>query len=94
MREATVSAIDRFLKALAVKTPAQAKQARVVLNGMLGLAARHDAIRANPVRDIRLPRGTRKPVRALTVEDVAALSSGRQTPTRWAQTSPRPAGRR
>lgn len=78
VREATVSAVDRFLKALAKKTPAQAKQARVVLNGMLGMATRHDAIRSNPVRDTRLPRGNRKPVRALTVEDVAALRQGVQ----------------
>lgn len=77
-REATVSAVDRFLKAVATKTPAQAKQARVVLNGMLGLAARHDALRSNPVRDTRLPRGVRKPVRALSVEEVDALRRGVQ----------------
>lgn len=75
-REATVSAVDKFLKAVAAKTPAQAKQARVVLNGMLGMAARHDAIRANPVRETRLPRGTRKPVLALSVDDVEALRRG------------------
>lgn len=75
-REATVSAVDRFLKAIAAKTPAQAKQARVVLNGMLGMAARHDAIRSNPVRDTRLPRGVRKPVLALSVDDVDALRQG------------------
>lgn len=76
IREATVSALDRFLKDLAARTPATAKQAKVVLNGMLGLAARHDAIRSNPVRDTVLPRGKRKAVRALSVEDVAALRRG------------------
>lgn len=78
VREATVSAVDRFLKAVASKTPAQAKQARVVLNGMLGMATRHDAIRSNPVRETRLPRGTRKPVQALSVDEVAALRRGVQ----------------
>jgi integrase len=76
VREATVSTIDRFLKATAAKTPSLARQAKVVLSGMLGMAARHDAIRANPVREVATTRPSRSAVRALTVDDVAALRRG------------------
>lgn len=76
IREATVSALDRFLKTIAKTTPAQAKQAKVVLSGMLSMAARHDAIRTNPMRDVSVPRGKRQPVRALTIDDVTVLRRG------------------
>lgn len=76
IREATVGALDRFLKATAATRPGQAKHAKVVLAGMLGLAVRHDALRTNPIRDVVLPRQRRQPVRALTVDDVAALRRG------------------
>jgi integrase len=76
IREASVGALDRFLKATAATRPAQAKHAKVVLAGMLGLAVRHDAIRTNPIRDVVLPRQRRQPVRALTVDDVVALRRG------------------
>ena len=76
VREATVSAVDRFLKATAAKAPTRARVARVVLSGMLGMATRHDALRSNPVRDTAPTRATRSPVRALSIEDVAALRRG------------------
>lgn len=76
LMEVTVSRVDRFLRNLAASTPGLAKTARSVLNGMFKLAVRHDAIRSNPVRDVRLPSKPRRPVEALTVDEVGALREG------------------
>ncbi|MGN6035063.1 tyrosine-type recombinase/integrase [Brevibacterium casei] len=76
LMEVTVSRVDRFLRTLAESTPGLAKTARTVLNGMFKLAVRHDAIRSNPVRDVRLPSKPKKPVEALTVDEVSALREG------------------
>lgn len=73
VREATVSTVDRFLKATHERTPSLARAAKVVLSGMLGMAARHDAIRTNPVRDVAVARSPKLEVRALRVDDVQAL---------------------
>lgn len=71
--EATVSRVDRFLRALADKTPGTANSCRTVLNGMFSLAVRHDALRTNPVKEVRLPTRKRRPVQALTVDEVTDL---------------------
>lgn len=77
IREATVSRLDRFLKATTAKHgSATAKLAKTVLSAMLGLAARHGAISSNPLRDVAKVRMSRKEVRALTVEEASALRSG------------------
>jgi len=48
----TVARVDRHLQAVAaVHGPALARMVRSVLSGMCGLAARHDALARNPVRD-------------------------------------------
>jgi hypothetical protein len=70
VREATVMRLDRFLGALqrTVGT-STAKTARTALSGMLGLAARYDAIDSNPTRDTRrIPKSKKKP-RALDAEE-------------------------
>lgn len=74
--EATAGQLDRFLKAMAAETPGQAKTTKTVLGQMFSLAARHDAVKANPVRDTRLPERRRSAVRALSVEEVRALRRG------------------
>lgn len=52
LREVTVSRVDRFLAAIANQHGSgSAKRTKTVMNGVLGLATRHDAIRTNPVRD-------------------------------------------
>lgn len=71
--EVTVSRVDRFLRALADKTPGTANSCRTVLNGMFSLAVRHDALRTNPVKEVRLPTRKRRPVQALTVDEVTDL---------------------
>ncbi|MFD3802008.1 tyrosine recombinase XerC [Kocuria palustris] len=74
--EATTGQLDRFLKGVAATTPVRAKTAKTVLAQMFGLAARHDAVRANPVPDTRLPERRPKVVRALSVDEVRALRRG------------------
>ncbi|SKB86113.1 Site-specific recombinase XerD [Arthrobacter sp. 31Cvi3.1E] len=77
IREATVSRLDRFLKATASKHgAATAKLVKTVLSAMLGLAARHGAIGANPLRDVAKVPTSRKEVRALTIDEAAALRAG------------------
>jgi integrase len=76
LMEVTVSRVDRFLRNLASSTPGNAKTARSVLNGMFKLAVRHDAVRSNPVRDVRLPSKPKRPVAAMSVDEVGALREG------------------
>ena len=69
--EASVGKLDRFLRA--VDGDATAKWCRVILTGMFALAARHDAIDHNPVRDTSTRHRPAKVVRALTLDEVARL---------------------
>lgn len=72
--EVTVSRIDGFLRTLADTTPSAARLSKVVLSHMLTLAVQHDALRTNPVREVRLPTTRRrKPVQALSVDEVTVL---------------------
>lgn len=51
--EATAERLQRTLDTIAAENgPGEAKKARAVLSGMLGLAARSDAVKANPVREL------------------------------------------
>ncbi|MFI5937852.1 tyrosine-type recombinase/integrase [Actinoplanes sp. NPDC051494] len=73
VHELTVGRLDRFLKTLAVAKPSQARNAKVVLKQMLSLAVRHGALAANPVREVgRLPR-PRRPITALTREELGII---------------------
>ncbi len=79
LREATVPALDRFLKALSLSNgKSTAKHAKTILSGILGLAVRHGAIDSNPLRDVSPVRIKSKAVRALTVEEARALRAGLQ----------------
>jgi integrase len=74
LREATVPYLDRFIKTHARQTgAASAKLCRVVLSHMFGLAARHGAVPANPVRDIARVASKREAVRGMSVDDVKIL---------------------
>ncbi|HYZ07773.1 MAG TPA: site-specific integrase [Pseudonocardiaceae bacterium] len=75
VREVTVGRVDRFLATIATHHgPVSAKRAKTVLTGVLGLAARHDAIRTNPVRDTaRIKHGEKKSTVALTIVQVYEL---------------------
>ena len=75
VREATVGRIDRFLEAISANHgPVSAKRAKTVLTGVLSLAARHDAIKTNPVRDTaRIKYGEKKRAVALDLPQVHDL---------------------
>lgn len=76
VRELTTGTIDRHLRAVRDRHgAATAKLTRTVLSGMCGLAARHDALERNPVRDASaITRTTpRRTPQALTVQQVAGL---------------------
>lgn len=74
IREANVSRLDRFLKAVTANVGAPtAKLCRTVLSGLMGLAVRHGAITSNPVREVAAVTVTHREPRALTRGEVAAL---------------------
>jgi integrase len=70
LREATVGALDRYLKTLARTHPSGAQRCKGTLLQMFSLAVRHGALPANPVRDVgRLPK-PRKIVQAMTFDEI------------------------
>ncbi len=71
LREVTVSRVDLFLKRVREKHGVwTARSTRTVLGSIFGLAARHDAMASNPVRDTaRLP-ARKKQHQSLTLEQV------------------------
>lgn len=75
VREASVSRVDGLVKAIAVRTPGQAKHVKVVLAGVLGLAVRHDALPTNPVRSIARQAPTHRSVKTVDLALLAAVRS-------------------
>lgn len=74
VREATVGALDRFLKRVAAETGAPtAKLCKTILSGMMALAVREGAAPANTARDVSPIEAAHKEVRALTADEVRAL---------------------
>ncbi|WP_036463334.1 tyrosine-type recombinase/integrase [Mycolicibacterium neoaurum] len=61
--ELTTSRADAHLRELPASV---GKLSRIVLVGMYQLAARHDVVRSSPIRETKLARSVKKPVRALT----------------------------
>jgi integrase len=73
VREASVGRLDRFLRDIAKDRPAAAKAAKIVLNQMFALAARHGAVPTNPVRDTGRLRKRRRKIVTLTDEHLQAV---------------------
>lgn len=74
IREATVSRLDRFLKATTRSAGGPtAKLCRSVLSGMMGLAVRHGAAEANPLRDVAGITIAKPEPRALTADEVRTV---------------------
>ncbi|WP_158073460.1 tyrosine-type recombinase/integrase [Actinophytocola xanthii] len=77
VREVTVGVADRFLATVRDKTgPSAAKHAKTVLSQVMALAARHDAIDHNPVRNVSPITVEKKAARALTLDEVRRLRAG------------------
>jgi integrase len=87
LREVTVSRVDLLLKRVRDKNGVSvAKATRTVLSGMFGLAARHDAMPTNPVRDAAALPVKAKAHRTLTlveVWDLRAKISADQEAVDW-----------
>jgi transcriptional regulator with XRE-family HTH domain len=73
--EATVGRIDQFLTRTAKKVPTQARHCRTILSGALAMAARHDAIAVNPVRETATIAKKKIEVRALSVDEADQLGA-------------------
>jgi integrase len=74
IREVSVARCDRLLKAVKANNgAATAKVVRTVVSGILGLAARHDALDYNPTRDAARITTKRKAARSLTVNEAKDL---------------------
>ncbi len=85
VREVDTPAVDRVLTAIKHKTVSGARTAKIVISGLMRLAARHGAVAISPVRETARIEGTprRKP-RALTAEErqqwLAALQASEPAP--------------
>jgi integrase len=75
VRELSVGTIERHLRLIADKHgPAMAKMTKSVLSGVCGLAARHDALERNPVRDTgSIETAAKKAPKALTADQARQL---------------------
>lgn len=89
VRELTVSRADRFLKAHAKEHPSHAQSIKQVLGQIMSLAARHDAIANNPVRQVARLRTVKKEIRALNEEQLVQVMKA----VREWRTKPGPDGR-
>ena len=87
LREVTVSRVDALLKATRERNGVgTAKLTRTVLSGVLGLAARHDALTGNPVRDaasIRAPQKIRTALDLAEVWDLRAKLAADPQAVAW-----------
>ncbi len=90
LRECTTWRMNEFLQGIRRDHgAASAKVAKTVLTGLLSLAARYEAITANPLREVAPITVKRKAVRALAEADVRRL---RKALGEW-QAAPAPSGK-
>lgn len=90
LSECTTGRLEEFLQGIRRDHgAASAKLARTVLTGVLAVAARHEAITGNPLRETSPIPVARKEVRALSTADVRTL---RRKLREW-QDAPMPDGR-
>ena len=72
--EATAERLQRFLDLVAAENgPGEAKKTRAVLSGMMGLAARSDAVKTNPVRELAPIEAKAVGATAIPLGDLPAL---------------------
>jgi integrase len=70
VREVDTPVVDRVLEATKKKTVSGARTAKIVISGMMRLAARHGAVTVNPVREVGRIEGTpRHKPKSLTAEE-------------------------
>ncbi|SFO37735.1 Site-specific recombinase XerD [Pseudonocardia ammonioxydans] len=73
VREMTTPVVDRALGVIKKRSASRARTAKVVISGVMKLAARHGAIAYNPVREVaRIDSEPRRPPRSLTAAERTA----------------------
>lgn len=87
VREVDTPVVDRVLAAIKQKTVSGARTAKIVMSGLMRLAARHGAVTINPVRETaRIEGSPRRKPRALTAQErqqwLAALEAS-EPARRW-----------
>lgn len=75
IRELGTPRADAHIQAVAAATPAQAAYLRLVLREMYGLAVRFGVLTINPIAGTATAPRNRKPVRAVSAEEFAAVRS-------------------
>lgn len=73
VREATVARMAAFIAKVSQESPSTANLCRSVLVGMFNVAVRHDARRANPMREIPAIPSPQKDVRVLNAREITEL---------------------
>jgi integrase len=70
VREVDTPVVDRVLEATKKKTISGARTTKIVISGMMRLAARHGAVTINPVREVgRIEATPRRKPKSLTAEE-------------------------
>jgi integrase len=84
VRELSIGTIERHLRLVSDKHgPAVAKMTKSVLSSVCGLAARHDALERNPVRDTgSIETPAKKAPKALTADEARTLLTELETDER------------
>lgn len=73
VREITTPVVDRALGVIKQRSSSRARTAKIVISGVMKLAARHGAIAYNPVREVaRIDSEPRRPPRSLTAAERTA----------------------
>lgn len=92
IRELGTPRADAHIQAVAAMTPAQAAYLRLVLREMFALAVRFGVLQINPIGGTATAKRTRKPVRAVTADEFAAVRAAviAYTSSRNGKGGPRP----
>jgi integrase len=71
--EATPAKLNRYIQAVAKKTPGQARTVRIVLKHMMAHAVYAGAVDSNPVPETKAVTRAKPKVKALRADDIAAI---------------------
>ena len=74
LREVTTGRLDRYVRVVAKNVGAPtAVIVKGVLSGIMGMAARYDAVPANPVGDVSTPKVEKTAIRALSLAEFKSM---------------------
>lgn len=74
LREATTGRLDRFIRVIGKNIGGPtANIVKGILSGIMGMAARYDAVPSNPVTDVHVHKVESHPIRALSLDEFKAM---------------------